>query len=477
MTSVISNLNSSSVPLAGLAVWNGPMESCKNYTLISITAYSLNTYGEVKCFHYDKLGTLLSTNTFTYGPNPPNATVIKQFMIIGTHFAVQNTSTSVANQTVGKIITRLSNTIPDDMNVKLSSDNDSVTAKVHGSAGAITSESGKLLVKQNVLTAATDGVTATLSTAEGAVASDAGKLLVKQNVLTATDVVTAKLSTAEGAVASASGKLLVQPPHLDTSTDSITAVLACGADLLSSSSGKLLVQQNALTAADVVTAKLSTTQGDVASDAGKLLVKQNVLTAATDAVTAIIAVSNGSLTQDNDRLLVTIPNLSAAADNVEARLADTEGNPISAVDSKLCVLGYGVFGGSKVPLKVDIDGALSVNASYVPPAIPTSYNFCSTSLTQASEQVVASAKKVIRMNCFNDGAQVTYIRLHNMATAPVNTDVPLCVFAVQPASNINIEIGVNFSTGVYATACSNVGKVSAFGTVGADEIAVNIVYE
>ena len=170
-----------------------------------------------------------------------------------------------------------------------------------------------------------------------------------------------------------------------------------------------------------VTAKLTTTQGDLSSDSGKLLVKQNVLAPATDGV-----------------------------------------------------LSYGLQASNRVAMKVDADGVLSVSSV---PTVVTGVNFCSTSLTHTPAQVVGSAKKVLRMNCFNDGAQVVYVRLHDMASAPVNTDVPICVFAIQPVNNIGVEIGVNFATGVYATASPNVGKTSAFGTVGADEVGINIVFE
>lgn len=173
-----------------------------------------------------------------------------------------------------------------------------------------------------------------------------------------------------------------------------------------------------------ITAKLTTTQGDLSSSSGKLLVSQNVLAPATDGV-----------------------------------------------------LSYGLQDGTstKVALKVDAGGVLSVAASLA--QLPGN-NFCTTSLTHAPQQVVGSAKRVIRMNCFNDGAQVVYVRLHDIVSAPpINTDVPVCVFALQPMNNINVEIGVNFALGVYATASSNVGKTSAFGTVGAEEVGVNVVFE
>ena len=295
MTSVTSIVNSSSTPLTAGQVWNGPIESCRNYTLLTISIYSANTDGRIDLYQYDKLGTQMYTSNFTYGVG----TNFRQYALYASHFAIKNTSTSGANQTTGKLIAKLSNNMPEDMTVKLSSDTDFVTAKLQASSGVLSSinESSihKLYVKQNVLAATTDGV-----------------------------------------------------------------------------------------------------------------------------------------------------------------------------------LGYGLEDGTsnKIALKVNSGGVLSTSS-----VLLTTSNFCSTSVTHTPQQVVGSAKRVMRMNCFNSGAQVAYIRLHNMATEPVNTNVPVLVFTVPQAINFNVDIGVNFTTGVYVTASSNAGKVTSFGTVGGDEVSVNIAYE
>ena len=174
---------------------------------------------------------------------------------------------------------------------------------------------------------------------------------------------------------------------------------------------------------DVVTANLSTAQGAVSSSNGKLLVQQNVLLPANDGV--------------------------------------------------LC---YALDTATNVAIKCDSSGKVAVNVQNFP-AVATGLSYCSTSLTHAPMEAYASAKKVMRCICYNDSAQLRYVRLYDSANEPVADNTPKLVLTLQPDSGLVAELGVTCVSAVWIVSAVNHGKTTAYGTVGADEVSVNLIME
>lgn len=285
-----SFLNSTSTPLIGSASWEGSLENCKNYSAISINLLS-DRGCAVSILHLDKVGTILWADEYQ---TTSNTAFFKQVLSKATHFKVTVLNESVSDQTVLKLVTKLSNSVPDDINVKV-------------------------------------------------------------------------------------------------------------------------------TLGDSIISKLTTGEGDLSSDSGKLLVKQNVLVPASDGVLAY---------------------------------------------------GLHVGSGDKVALNVDADGMLNMHAS-----VATGSSFLNTTLTHTPVEVVGAGAKVMRIIAFNDSAQLRYLRLYDANALPAFDDNPKCVLTLKADDSFSSELGITCATGVWIVASSNHGALAAYGTVNADEVSVNVVYE
>ena len=148
----MSTLNSTSTPLLEEDSWSGSLELCKAYSAVSVSILA-DTACTVSIIHLDKNGNVQYTDSYT---SVANIGLYKACQLKSTHFKVSIVNLGV-DQTVLRLVTRLLNSSPDDMNVTLTID-DVITAKLSTSQGAVDSSGGKLLVYQNALSQSTDGV-------------------------------------------------------------------------------------------------------------------------------------------------------------------------------------------------------------------------------------------------------------------------------------------------------------------------------
>jgi hypothetical protein len=103
--------------------------------------------------------------------------------------------------------------------------------------------------------------------------------------------------------------------------------------------------------------------------------------------------------------------------------------------------------------------ALALSANQIPAFTNSPVNFGS-----ANQAVLkASAGTVYRLYCYNKNASTRFFQIHNKATAPVNTDVPVTSFPV--ASNTALVIDITF-WGASGRSCST-GIAWAFSSTEA----------
>ena len=210
-----SSLNSTYTPLLIGATWTGSLESCKNQSTISCSLLA-DTGCTLTILHLDKNG---NTQYADELHSVSNTCFYKQVVSKSTHFKVTLYNESPAtDQTTCRLITKLSNSAPDNMNVNLSHTEDSVVAHVVTSEGAVSSEAGKLLVKQNALVATGDsvmahGYTSMLGSSVALSCDESGRLNVNTNEVASAptwNIVlhTGSLQTTPVLLSSGTGKLL-----------------------------------------------------------------------------------------------------------------------------------------------------------------------------------------------------------------------------------------------------------------------------
>lgn len=149
-----SVLNSSSSPLLANSSFVGNLETCKNYSCIGVSLFA-DTSCRVSLQHLDKNGNLQLNEEYNTGASYG---FYKAVVAKSTHFKVTVENTSAINQTEFRLITKLSNSVPDDINVKLNAVEDSVLALVSTNEGPVMSENGRLLVAQSNLSPISNGV-------------------------------------------------------------------------------------------------------------------------------------------------------------------------------------------------------------------------------------------------------------------------------------------------------------------------------
>ena len=151
-----SSLNSTSTPLLAGTSWEGSHESCKNYATISCSLLA-DTQGKLTIYHLDKNGNTQWAEEYS---TVSNTMFYKQVVSKSTHFKVkfENQDYQTDQQTC-RLVTKLSNSPPDNINVSLTHTEDSVSAFLMTSTGGLVSDGdNKLLVSQKQLTPQTDGV-------------------------------------------------------------------------------------------------------------------------------------------------------------------------------------------------------------------------------------------------------------------------------------------------------------------------------
>lgn len=127
--------------------------------------------------------------------------------------------------------------------------------------------------------------------------------------------------------------------------------------------------------------------------------------------------------------------------------------------------------GQMEPLQLDSQGDLNVDERFAPQAEDNTNGvlaevikplsvatYCPSLFTNRGANntlnVKASAGNVFSLSCFNTTASVRYLLLHNTATVPVNTNVPVVSFLVPANAQIIVgsdffhSSGLNFATGI-----------------------------
>ena len=199
----------------------------------------------------------------------------------------------------------------------------------------------------------------------------------------------------------------------------------------------------------------------------------NVSLSSADTVTTLLATADGALNSVGGKLYVSQNVLVPANDGVLGYAYDGYGNNVSLQCTETGLLKsfcYGVNGlGQATALPIDGNGKLSVSHPQV-----SGSSYVTSNLKTSSQQASASAKQVTRMVAMNDSAQLRFIRIHDASSSPINTDAPVCVIAIKPNDVLMCDLGVSCASGVYITASSNWGTVSAFGSVNDDEVLCNL---
>jgi hypothetical protein len=151
-----STLNSTSSPILANGTWDGSIESCKHYSSVCVSLW-VDTQTQLQILHTDKFGNTQYPDVFTV---EASTHFYAQRVTKSTHFKIMlanlNTET---DQTVCRLVTRLSNSAPDNVNVRLDSSEDTVAAFLMTDQGPLQSNGNQeLLVSQRDLSSQTDGV-------------------------------------------------------------------------------------------------------------------------------------------------------------------------------------------------------------------------------------------------------------------------------------------------------------------------------
>lgn len=127
------------------------------------------------------------------------------------------------------------------------------------------------------------------------------------------------------------------------------------------------------------------------------------------------------------------------------------------------------------------DNLNGVAATMVKPLVGTTYThtlytYFAGAITKAL--ILTGNRQAFSFTVTNRNAAARYFQLHNKATAPVATDVPLLVFMVPAASTLTIgnqfftDAGVNFSLGLGWAISTTVATFTDAATAGEHEYQV-----
>jgi hypothetical protein len=110
----------------------------------------------------------------------------------------------------------------------------------------------------------------------------------------------------------------------------------------------------------------------------------------------------------------------------------------------------------------------------------TPYSLISANTANATS-VKASAGMVYQITASNTNAAVRYLKLYDKATAPAETDTPVCRIALPGATTggmvvANFTHGLAFANGIGLRLTTGVADNNT-DVVAADEILVNLAYK
>lgn len=93
----------------------------------------------------------------------------------------------------------------------------------------------------------------------------------------------------------------------------------------------------------------------------------------------------------------------------------------------------------------------------------------------AGYQVSATGANLQELICTNTGAATIYCQIHNVASTPADTAVPVISFAVGAAASVSYDSqqGVNFDTGIYVC----ISSTAPTKTIGAAEAFFSALVE
>lgn len=121
-----------------------------------------------------------------------------------------------------------------------------------------------------------------------------------------------------------------------------------------------------------------------------------------------------------------------------------------------------------VEMQCDASGRLVVVNAPVPPSGATNvYSRVTSGSYKKSLIVKASAGRLFLLTGYNSNAAAQFIQVHNTATVPADTAVPVYTFIV-PQGNFSLDltaVGDYFSTGI--TVCNS--STGPTKTIGADD--------
>jgi hypothetical protein len=164
----------------------------------------------------------------------------------------------------------------------------------------------------------------------------------------------------------------------------------------------------------------------------------------------------------------SIGGSGTGANEVQGTAADgttAVGNPVQvggvAVDPASMPSSYVV--GDEVALPCDVNtGAQLISTRLLTAAdvvtnVPAASSTASTTAYAASLVVKASAGRLFSVNGYNSKASTQFIQVHDAASLPSNSAVPLAILTVPATSNFSIDfgaLGIPLSTGIVLAASS-----------------------